>query len=173
MLSEEKSLRAILSGRFDRDELVQQIHTDVGLRDEAIQLMLQIEQPYGWRAAWVMKEYFRMHKSQVYRYLNRILKLILNTDDSHQRELLHIVEVAELDDEQEGMLFDICLTLWESIGKKGSVRHVSFNLLARIIKKYPELKNEIQHLVTEEYLEPLSPGIRKAVEKEIGRVLKA
>ena len=160
-------LKEVLSERFDKEELIDRLEQDPQLLQEAIDLMFSNKEPYSWRSAWVLKDYFRNHKKLVNRYLNSILEVLPKAGDSLQRELLHIAELSSPDDEQEGRLFEVCLTNWESICKKGSVRHVSFTILVKIIRRYPELVNELKHALDPEYLDTLSPGIRKAVEKQI------
>ena len=59
------------------------------------------------------------------------------------------------------MLFDTCLSIWSSIGKSPSVRILAFKQLVTIITKYPELVDELSHVMDDEYAETLSPGIKR------------
>ena len=65
-----------------------------------------------------------------------------------------------LTENQESLLFDVCLTIWEDIAKSPSVRGTAFKFLLKIVKKYPELSEEIGHLTQSHYTESLSPGIK-------------
>lgn len=65
-------------------------------------------------------------------------------------------------EDQEGMLFAECMTLWENIGKAPSVRYKAFEFVVKIAKAYPELKKEILFLTDSDYSETLSPAIKQS-----------
>ena len=76
----------------------------------------------------------------------------------------------ELNDEQEGRLFDICVSLWEKIGKVPSIRYTAFRFIIQTAKKYPELSSEINYLTEDQFLETLSPGVKRGVAKMINEL---
>ncbi|MFC2103688.1 hypothetical protein ACFLSS_04585, partial [Bacteroidota bacterium] len=88
-------------------------------------------------------------------------------DDGHQRELLKILLLMELDEEYEGILFDVSMNLWESINKKPSVRFTAFKFIVKTAKKYPEIAKEISFLTQNHYLESLSPGVKHSISRMI------
>ncbi len=90
---------------------------------------------------------------------------MIKKKDGHQRELLKILYRMELSEEQEGIVFDLCMNVWEQVGKAPSVRHNAFRMISRIASKYPGLSNEIAMITQEHYLETLSPGVRRSVMK--------
>jgi hypothetical protein len=73
--------------------------------------------------------------------------------------------MMELDKKYEGILFDICMDVWEQISKAPSVRVNALKLIVKIANKHPELKQEISFLAQDHYLESLSPGARHSVRK--------
>jgi len=75
--------------------------------------------------------------------------------------------LMDLNEQQEGVVFDLCMNMWETIQKAPSVRHTAFKMIVRITEKYPDLKKEIAFITRNHYLETLSPGIRRSVEKMV------
>jgi len=100
---------------------------------------------------------------RLHRYIQRIIDVLPSRNDSQQRELLLILQRMELDGKYEGNLFDICIKIWEKIGKKPSVRFNAFRLMIRIAEKHPDLFNEIQILTRDPHLDNLSDGVKKSV----------
>ena len=73
----------------------------------------------------------------------------------------------ELTEKQESILLDLCIRLWKEIQKTPSLRFTAFRFMHIIILKYPELKNEIKFYTEKKYIETLSPGIKKSINKLI------
>ena len=73
----------------------------------------------------------------------------------------------ELDEEQEGYLFNVCVTVWETVNKKPSVRFTAFMFIVKIAKKHPDLYNEIAFFTQNQYLDSLSSGIKNAISRMI------
>jgi hypothetical protein len=71
----------------------------------------------------------------------------------------------ELTEDHEGILFNICMNLWEQIDKKPSIRFTALKFIVKIAEKHPELSDEITFLTQNHYLESLSPGIKHSVFK--------
>ena len=76
----------------------------------------------------------------------------------------------ELDEKYEGVLFDICMDIWEQISKAPSVRINALRLIIKIADKHPELRQEISFLTQDHYLESLSPGARHSALKLMNEV---
>ncbi len=79
--------------------------------------------------------------------------------------LLKILLQMELKEEYEGILFNLCMDIWEQINKKPSVRITALKFIIKIAKKHPELCQEITFLTQDHYLESLSPGVKHSVSK--------
>ncbi len=133
--------------------------------EEAIQLAITDKQPYSWRSAWLLWSVMTKNDPRFDKYIPSILESIKNKQDGHQRELLKILYLLEINEEHEGYLFDLCISLWENIQKKPSIRYTAFRFLVKITKKHPELRKEIDFLLEPRYFETLSPGVKKGVFK--------
>ena len=152
---------------FIKEELVLFINSDSEIFKEAIDLALSDNQPQAWRSAWLLGHCMQKNDQRLRNQVKAIIEIIENKKDGHQRELLKILEKMEIDENQEGTLFNICMNIWEAINKSSSVRIVAFRLLIKIVKKYPELNKEIEFLSQRHYINTLSPGIRHSFEKII------
>lgn len=132
-----------------------------------IQLAVSEELPWCWRAAWLIDASIQKNDARIRPFLLNILRAIPDKDDGHQRELLKILLKMDLEEEFEGLLFDLSVNLWEQVRKQPSVRYYAFQGMVKVAEKYPELKNEVLSLTQPHYINPLSSGIRKSLLKKL------
>jgi hypothetical protein len=131
--------------------------------EEAIHLALTDKQPYSWRAAWLLWSCMKENDPRIKRHVKRIVEAIPQKNDNQQRELFIILQHMEIDEKFEGKLFNHCVSVWEKIGKKPSVRYNAFKLIVKIAKKHPDLSHEILLLTQDLYLDSLSPTAQKSI----------
>ncbi len=135
--------------------------------DEAIDLAVADKQPYSWRAAWLLWSCIDKNDIRVQNHIQRILDNIRTKSDGHQRELIKILLEMYLDEEQEGYLYDLCVSLWKQTDKIPSVRFTAFKCIQKVARKYPDLTNELVLLTQAKYLDTLSPGVRRSILKSL------
>jgi hypothetical protein len=138
---------------------------------EAIELALSDKQPYSWRAAWLLWSCMEKNDHRVQEHMKDLIDAIPTKNDNQQRELFLILQNMELNEEVEGILFNICVNVWEKVNKKPSVRLNAFRLVVKIAKKYPELSNEIGFLTQNQYMNSLSPAARKSIFRMIKNIV--
>lgn len=165
-----ESIKTILASRFNKEAFLSAILSDHSKMDETFALALGNEKPVAWRAAWVLNHATQKNDQLIKLHESEIINAIPQKEAGHQRELLRLIEKIEIDEEYEGILFDQCVSIWESIEKSPSVRVIAFRVLANIATKYPEMKNEIEFLVQDHYVEGLSPGIKRSFQKILGKI---
>lgn len=158
-------LETIFDNRQNKEELIATIHADPSQFLESIRIALSDKQPYAWRAAWILGHCVHKDDPRIRDHITGFITALHNKKDGHQRELLKILMKMDLNETQEGLLFDECMNIWESLGKSPSVRIAAFRILIKIADKYPDLHKEIMFLTESQYLEYLSPGIKRSVEK--------
>jgi len=163
-MQSETPLEHILISSY-KDGMISFMDSHPDVFEEAIELAISNKQPYSWRAAWLLWSCMEENDVRIHPYLKRIINSIENKEDGHQRELIKILSQMDLKEEDEGVLFNLCINLWEQINIKPSVRFTAFKFIVETAKKYPELKEEISFLSQNHYLETLSPGIRNSVYK--------
>jgi len=160
-------LSTILNGRLDKNFVVQLFKEQAEAFEAGLSLAIQNKQPLSWRATWILKHSIQKNDPRIKPFIDDFIKIIPNRNNSHQRETLNILLKMKLNDEQEGKLFDICMSLWENLNKPAAVRYLSFKYIFNTCQKYPELKGELDFICQEQYLENISPGIKKGIVKLI------
>ena len=162
----ETALEHILTSAY-KDEMISFLDSHPEYFKEAIELAISNKQPYSWRSAWLLWSCMDENDKRIREYIKNIINSITTKKDGHQRELLKILLQMELDEEQEGYLFNVCVTVWETVNKKPSVRFAAFMFIVKIAKKHPDLYNEIAFFTQDQYLDSLSPGIKNAISRMI------
>jgi hypothetical protein len=138
--------------------------------NEALELAISEKQPYAWRSAYVLWDCIEENDSRLKAHIKSIVKSLATKKDGHKRELLKILFKIDIEEKYEGIIFDECVRLWEQISKEPSVRMIALRFIIKIVKKHPELLEEVNILVQDQYLEPLSPAVRKSIMKMMEEV---
>lgn len=150
-----------------KEEMVAFLKSQPEYFNEALELAISDDQPFAWRSAFYLGGCMEDNDARVKKYIKPILACIKSKKDGHQRELLKILYRMHLTDKSEGIVFDICIRLWEQIGKDPSVRMTALKFILKIANPHPELLNEIKPLMQDHYLELLSPGVKNSVNRMI------
>ncbi|MEH0158330.1 hypothetical protein V6R21_30015 [Limibacter armeniacum] len=161
----ETSLTQLLAQRHTKEEMISFLKLYQDQFVDAIKVAVTDEQPLAWRATWLIGHCMNTNDSRVEPFKDKIIDTIPFRPDGHQRELLKLLQKIDLNEEQETKLLDICIAIWEKVGKSASVRITAFKFIATIAQKYPELKNEIEFMTQSHYTDPLSAGIKRQFEK--------
>ena len=162
----ETALEQILISSY-KTEMISFMDAHPEYFEEAIKLAISDKPLFSWRAAWLLWSCMKENDQRIQGYIKDIINTITTKNDNHQRELLKILLQMELDDEYESFLLDVCMTVWEQIDKKPSVRFTAFKIIVKIAKKHPDLSHEIIFLTQNQYLESLSPAVKKSISKMI------
>ncbi|MGM0648064.1 MAG: hypothetical protein ACQESZ_06725 [Bacteroidota bacterium] len=166
------NLRDILLTRSSKQEMIRFMEDHPEAFDEALQLSMLNEEQYSWRAAWLVNHSMNKDDARVKSHIEAITDSIPGKSDGHIRELMKILLQMQPGDDEEGKIFDLAISTWEQAGRQPSVRQVAFRLIVKSVEKHPELANEIDFLTEEQYLEPLSEGIKCSVLNMIGHMKK-
>ena len=137
---------------------------------ELVELSVADKQPYSWRATWLLWSCMKKNDTRVQAHVSTIVKRLPTFKDGHQRNLINILLKMEVDEDDEGLLFDACVDIWLDIKKQSSVRIKAFEVIVGLAKRYPELKQEVEALTDKRFVEPLSAGIKKSFYKMVGSV---
>lgn len=153
-----------------KNEMISFMNSHPEYFNEAIDLAVSDKQPYSWRAAFLLWSIIDENDKRIQKHIKKIVQSVKNKSDGHQRELIKILLMMDLDEKYEAGLFDLCLGIWEQIEKSPSVRINALKMIIKIAKKHPELVKEISFLTQDHYMESLSPGARhsaKIIMKEV------
>ena len=139
-------------------------------RDGAVQELADMalgSDPYlAWRAAWLLWSCMEANDIRVKPFVDRLIEHLPSTADNLKREIFKVLELMELSEEQEAILFDICVEEWKSVFKKPGIRFNAFKILVKIIRKYPEMSDFLDLLTEEQYLNTMSLTARKSLLKK-------
>ncbi len=133
--------------------------------EEAIELAVIDKQPYSWRAAWLLWSCMEVDDTRIRKHIDTIIDSISTKNDSQKRDLLIILFQMELNDDRQGILFNICVDIWEKIDKKPSVRYTAFKMIVKIALNYPDLLNEVTFLTQDRYMDSLSENVKRSLFK--------
>ncbi len=148
-----------------KDEMISFLESHPEHFTEAINLAISDKQPFSWRAAFLLWGCMEENDARIKKYIKQIINSIKTKKDGHQRELLKILYRMEVGERYESTIFDICIRIWEQINKDPSVRMTALKYIFKIIKKYPDLSEEIIYLLQDHYLETLSAGVRHSIKR--------
>jgi hypothetical protein len=162
----ETELEHILTSTY-KDGMVSYMEAHPAAFEEAVKLALSNNHPYSWRAAWLLKSCIEKNDPRLQKEVKNIIRALKTAGQSSQRELLLILLKMEISAKYEGRVFDLCITIWEDITKQPSVRCVAFRLIVKMVKQHPELKHEINYLIQERFITPLTPGAKHSISKII------
>ncbi len=168
-MAEKPALEIVLSKLFKEDvfKFMHEYHEEF---ESIIELSVTDEKPICWRAAWVVQNFMEQDDERVKPYVDIMLEIIPQKEDGHQRELMKILANMNLDDDRESILYDECVTIWESVRKKPGTRYFAFQQMAKMVEKYPELIQEIHAVTQPQHINALSPGIRRGVLRLVARL---
>ncbi len=137
---------------------------------EAARLAVAEKQPYSWRAAWLLWSCMEKNDPRLRPHIHEMIEAITGKKDGHRREIIKILQMMELSDEQQGLLFNICADIWEKIATSPSVRYQALRFMVAMAKKYPDLANEIILYSRPQYMDSLSPGIKTGAYRMISEI---
>lgn len=132
-------------------------------KKELLKLTLSPSHTLAWRAAWILSACMQTNDLMLQKKVAKLIQLIPECTDSHQREILKILSRMHISEKQEGALYDACTALWKNINKSGAVRYNAFCILMELCRKYPLLRYETKLLLQDHFLEPLTHGIRHSI----------
>ena len=135
--------------------------------EELILLAVSDKQPYSWRAAWLLSHHVIANEKRIARHIPNIINRLKGENESQKRDLVNVLRQLELDEEYQGVVFDICIDIWSKVNKIPSVRWSALRLALQITKQHPALYDEILQITDDQYLEPLSPGIQRVIRKSL------
>jgi hypothetical protein len=164
------NIESLLANKFSKEELVSFIENNPNQFNDVYNIATTDSQPQAWRASWLLNQTMVKNDKRLQNKVYSILKLLPKCCEGHQREWLRVLEKLKINENQESVLFDICIKIWQDVFKSPGVRIVAFRFLVKIAKKYPELINEVEPLTQAHFTETLSPGIKNSflkLKKEI------
>ncbi|MES2588074.1 MAG: hypothetical protein V4622_03780 [Bacteroidota bacterium] len=145
-------------------EIIPQILANKKLSEDLF-LMVQtkMEYPFAEHASWIMIHLCQENPSFVQKHEKRLIDILFDTNNQTVlRNIVNILNQLELTDYRESELIDLLVDFILDKKNKVALHVYSIYLLIKFIKKYPELKVEIDS-VLELKNENASPAYKVAV----------
>jgi hypothetical protein len=162
----KEELSTYLVSKFRKETMLEDVQENPALIPELIRLSQLDEQPLGWRATWILRHSIDDNHRALVAVLPKIITRLPVMHESHQREWLKAFHGQVIHDDQLGVLFEVCADLWMDISHHAALRATACEWLMIIATKYEELKPEVVLLMQEDYIEILTPGIKKSLQKK-------
>ena len=132
-----------------------------------VEASLSVNYDKAWRCTMLIGHIIKNNDSRIQPYIDSFINVLVKTKkDGYQRQVLVILDKMKLTEDQEGRLFNYCLTIWENISKIPSTRIRAFWMMEKIAVNYTELREELKYFITPYYTETLSPGIKYSLFKK-------
>ncbi len=126
-----------LTNRIHKESLLEKIKTDQENLAILLDWSLATEQPLGWRATWLLKQLVIKNDPRLTHYFQSVIDKFLLFNESQKREWLKILINQDVSEDEEGMLFDLCIIEWKKIQNHPALRSSAFHFIAKTIKKFP------------------------------------
>lgn len=116
-------------------------------------------------ASWILTHLSKSDVSKVQTFYKTIIdQLFVIENQSVRRNLINVIDHLTLTDYKESELIDLLISFIQDFENKVAVQVYSMQVLTKFIKKYPELKTEIEeviHLNSENKSPAYSAAMRK------------
>jgi len=140
--------------------------------DELIELMLGDDIKVAQRAAWVFSHCLDEYPWLIEKHLEILINNLATTSNvAVKRNTVRILQFVDIPEELLGITADICFSILNSSKETIAVKAHSMIILFNIVKKYPEMKEELKVSI-EEQLPFASAGIKNRGQKILKAIAK-
>lgn len=119
---------------------------------ELMDLFLHSDYRTVQRAAWAVNYCGENHPEMITPYFGKMLENLRkeNIHDAVKRNTVRLWQFVEIPHEYEGEVVDICFEYLKNAQSPVAVKIFSMSVLEKIIKKYPELSQELLFLIEDQ-----------------------
>tara|TARA_B110000908_G_C9997567_1_gene332646 strand:+ start:109 stop:663 length:555 start_codon:yes stop_codon:yes gene_type:complete len=168
-----KKLKGSCWSDFSVEDFEKLISSNSNILDSIINLSIDNVHDFSWRSAWLISK--SINKKNDNRYLSYVDKFISGLEgkkSSHKRELFKIILMFDLNEDQDGLLYNSAVDAWINIKLKPSTRFYAMVHILKIGTKYPSLRKEINFIINDQYLDSLSNGISTSIIKKTNSFMR-
>ena len=133
---------------------------------EIVQILLQqTKYPYSEYGSWLLTHFAKKHPDLLIAHYDSLIDLMfISKNQSVLRNCANTIELLPYADYREAEFLDLLMAMLMDKSNKLALLVHSLYLLIPICKKYPELKNEINSIISL-YKETESPALKAAFRK--------
>jgi hypothetical protein len=117
------------------------------------------------RASWIISYCVEAHPELICPHFNTVIEAARNPiHGAVRRNMTRLLQFVELPEEITGTVYELCFGFAGSVKEDVAVRAFSISVLGKIVRSYPELKDELLELLKDMELSE-SAGIRSRVKR--------
>ena len=164
-----KELLSKKASRANSYRVVALVSEDPKLYKELVGLIVKNESPVSEKAAWAMNHCFEEGKGYFQEYFKEMTAILADKSysDSIKRNIVRLFQFVEIPEEHQATIIDSCFMLVTNKNTAVAVKAFSLGVLEKMVKLYPELKNELIASI-----ENLMPGASSGLKNRGGHILK-
>ncbi len=138
------------ASKANNDRIVAQILDCEKSFHETFTIALSNDYPEAWRASWCLHKVLPQYKSELISQVDRIFKAFPSfTHHGQIGSFIRILKSIDFNSENSGNVIDCCLNLLREEKIPDYVKFYSIELLVKIAKDIPDLKNEFTAFIEE------------------------
>ena len=153
-------------------QLVKEVEKDPTIVKELVQLTLGEDQNLSMRASWALQHISFKHPRLVQKHIPSFIKF-LKKEKQHTgaiRNVIRLFHEIEIPEKYCGELYDLCLNITKNATLPHGVRAFSITTLGIICQKYPELKPEVDLVLSELSTFPQPPSLTVRI-RDVKKIL--
>lgn len=130
-------------------EIVQYVGNSEERFQKLLDCVLGDDMRLSHRASWALGD-VSLKYPDMFRKHHRVLIDALKKKQNHnaiRRNIVRTYQFADIPEDYEAELYDICLNFIANAEEKIAVKAFSIRVCERVIEKYPEMKNELLELI--------------------------
>lgn len=142
-------------------QLVKEVEKDPSIVKELVKLTLGEDQTLSMRASWALQHISFSNAELVRKQIPSLVKF-LHKEKQHTgaiRNVIRIIYEIGVPEKYAGEVFDICIKYTKNATLPHAIRAFSITMLGQICLMYPELKPEVELILSELKTFPQPPSV--------------
>ena len=134
---------------------------------ELCKLILSEDHQISMRASWTL-QHLSFEKPEVIKSLYPQLIKFLKRDNNHTgaiRNVIRIFQNLNIPEKYTSDIYDLCMNYCKNMAMPHAVRVFAIYVMANICKKYPDLKYELELILSEFKQYPQPPSMTACIKK--------
>lgn len=154
------------------NKFIKENESDPKLAKKLTQLILGDDPLISMRASWTLQHFSHTHPKAIYPQIPQLIKF-LNKQNQHTgaiRNVIGTLRDIDIPEKHCSEVFDICIKLAKNPGLPHAPRVFAIYTATNICKKYPELKHEIELILSELRTYPQPPSLQACI-RTVSKIL--
>jgi hypothetical protein len=133
----------------DKSNYVERFSKDPKDLDNLVQVVVELQEyPYKEYASYLMTHMVKSKKIDFQPYYNQLVDVLFKTkDQTVLRNVTNVINHSKITDYRESDFIDLLIGFVQDPKNKVALHVYSIYVLVQFVKKYPELKGEIEQII--------------------------